>query len=229
MPGHLSCTAPAPADAAVAVCRSRHAPTAAVAHHCLSNRNTISVLSLYRHILPRENKNPDSKNMLSGTKSQTLRCHPALTRHRCRIHSSTANTARLLTRALRPRLLVAFRLGPPGPILSGSVPAGITPPPTLSQSVSRFLPVNGFSICHYIITAFFACQRIFRPITFFYCLRQDFRHTRRIFARFLPPPAASAPSAHFARAYHLRPRNNIVRPRPTSNAPKHFTKVNFSF
>lgn len=52
---------------------------------------------------------------------------------------------------------------------------------------------------------------------------------RRIFARFLPPPAASAPSAHIARAYHLRPRNNIVRPRHSSNAPDHFTKVNFLF
>ena len=141
---------------------------------CLSNRNTIGVLLLYRHVLPQENKNPDSKNMLSGTKSRTLRCHPALTRHRCRIHSSTANTARLLTRALRPRLLVAFRLGPPGPILSGSVPAGITPPPTLSQSVSRFLPVNGFSICHYIITAFFACQRIFRADRVFLLLTTGF-------------------------------------------------------
>ena len=229
MLGHLSCTAPAPADAAVAVYAAVTLRQRRLCTDFHSNRNTIGVLLLYRHILPQENKNPDSKTMLSGAKSQTLRGHPALTRHRCRIHSSTANTARLLTRALRPRLLVAFRLGPPGPILSGSVPAGITPPPTLSQSVSRFLPVNGFSICHYIITAFFACQRIFRADHVFYCLRQDFRHTRRIFARFLPPPAASAPFAHIARAYHLRPRNNIVRPRPSSNAPDHFTRVNFSF
>lgn len=94
------------------------------------------------------------QKLLSGTKSWTLRCHPALTRHRCRTHSSTANTVRLLTRALRPRLLVAFRLGPPGPILSGSVPAGITPPPTLSESVTRFLPVNGLLSCLNTITAF---------------------------------------------------------------------------
>ena len=45
--------------------------------------------------------------------------------------------------SLRPRLLDIFRLGPQGPILSGSVPAGITPPPTLSESVTRFLPFNG--------------------------------------------------------------------------------------
>ena len=111
-------------------------------------------------VLPKEQKTRQQK-LLSGTKSWTLRCHPALTRHRCRTHSSTANTVRLLTRALRPRLLVAFRLGPPGPILSGSVPAGITPPPTLSQSVSRFLPVNGLLSCFYAITAFPRCQRIF--------------------------------------------------------------------
>lgn len=118
-------------------------------------------------VLPEEQKTRQQK-LLSGTKSWTLRCHPALTRHRCRTHSSTANTVRLLTRALRPRLLVAFRLGPPGPILSGSVPAGITPPPTLSESVTRFLPVNGLLNCLNTITAFFCCQRIFcSSATFF--------------------------------------------------------------
>ena len=118
-------------------------------------------------VLPKEQKTRQQK-LLSGTKSWTLRCHPALTRHRCRTHSSTANTVRLLTRALRPRLLVAFRLGPPGPILSGSVPAGITPPPTLSESVTRFLPVNGLLSCLNTITAFFCCQRIFcSSATFF--------------------------------------------------------------
>lgn len=116
----------------------------------------------------RRNKKTRQQKLLSGTKSWTLRCHPALTRHRCRTHSSTANTVRLLTRALRPRLLVAFRLGPPGPILSGSVPAGITPPPTLSESVTRFLPVNGLLNCLNTITAFFCCQRIFcSSATFF--------------------------------------------------------------
>ena len=93
----------------------------------------------------RERKIPTAK-LAVGDKVKDSAVPPRLTWHRCRTHSSTANTVRLLTRALRPRLLVAFRLGPPGPILSGSVSAGITPSPTLSQSVSRFLPVNGFQV-----------------------------------------------------------------------------------
>lgn len=104
-------------------------------------------------------KNPTAR-LAVGDKVKDSAVPPRLTRHRCRIHSSTANTVRLLTRALRPRLLVTFRLGPPGPILSGSVSAGITPSPTLSQSVSRFLPVNGLLSCFYAITAFSPCQRI---------------------------------------------------------------------
>ena len=123
--------------------------------------------------LARAIKNPTAR-LAVGDKVKDSAVPPRLTRHRCRVHSSTANTVRLLTRALRPRLLVTFRLGPPGPILSGSVPAGITPPPTLSQSVSRFLPVNGFSICHYIIIAFFACQRIFRADHVFLLLTAGF-------------------------------------------------------
>lgn len=110
-------------------------------------------------ILPRAIKNPTAR-LAVGDKVKDSAVPPRLTRHRCRVHSSTANTVRLLTRALRPRLLVTFRLGPPGPILSGSVPAGITPSPTLSQSVSRFLPVNGLLSCFYAITAFSPCQRI---------------------------------------------------------------------
>ena len=93
----------------------------------------------------RERKIPTAK-LAVGDKVKDSAVPPRLTRHRCRTHSSTANTVRLLTRALRPRLLVAFRLGPPGPILSGSVSVGITPPPTLSESVTRFLPVNGFQV-----------------------------------------------------------------------------------
>lgn len=106
-----------------------------------------------------EIKNPTAR-LAVGDKVKDSAVPPRLTRHRCRIHSSTANTVRLLTRALRPRLLVTFRLGPPGPILSGSVSAGITPSPALSQSVSRFLPVNGLLSCFYAITAFSPCQRI---------------------------------------------------------------------
>ena len=109
--------------------------------------------------LARAIKNPTAR-LAVGDKVKDSAVPPRLTRHRCRVHSSTANTVRLLTRALRPRLLVTFRLGPPGPILSGSVPAGITPSPTLSQSVSRFLPVNGLLSCFYAITAFPHCQRI---------------------------------------------------------------------
>ena len=114
---------------------------------------------LRARILPRAIKNPTAR-LAVGDKVKDSAVPPRLTRHRCRVHSSTANTVRLLTRALRPRLLVTFRLGPPGPILSGSVPAGITPSPTLSQSVSRFLPVNGLLSCFYAITAFSPCQRI---------------------------------------------------------------------
>lgn len=110
--------------------------------------------------LARAIKNPTAR-LAVGDKVKDSAVPPRLTRHRCRTLSSTANTVRLLTRALRPRLLVTFRLGPPGPILSGSVPAGITPSPTLSQSVSRFLPVNGLLSCFYAITAFPRCQRIF--------------------------------------------------------------------
>ena len=124
--------------------------------------NTHRVLSRERlraSILPRAIKNPTAR-LAVGDKVKDSAVPPRLTRHRCRIHSSTANTVRLLTRALRPRLLVTFRLGPLGPILSGSVPAGITPSPTLSQSVSRFLPVNGLLSCFYAITAFSPCQRI---------------------------------------------------------------------
>lgn len=109
--------------------------------------------------LARAIKNPTAR-LAVGDKVKDSAVPPRLTRHRYRVHSSTANTVRLLTRALRPRLLVTFRLGPPGPILSGSVPAGITPSPTLSQSVSRFLPVNGLLSCFYAITAFSPCQRI---------------------------------------------------------------------
>lgn len=115
---------------------------------------------LRARILPRAIKNPTAR-LAVGDKVNDSAVPPRLTRHRCRVHSSTANTVRLLTRALRPRLLVTFCLGPPGPILSGSVPAGITPSPTLSQSVSRFLPVNGLLSCFYAITAFPRCQRIF--------------------------------------------------------------------
>lgn len=126
------------------------------------HRNTHRVFNRERLracILPRAIKNPTAR-LAVGDKVKDSAVPPRLTRHRCRVHSSTANTVRLLTRALRPRLLVTFRLGPPGPILSGSVSAGITPSPTLSQSVSRFLPVNGLLSCFYAITAFPRCQRI---------------------------------------------------------------------
>ena len=122
--------------------------------HRVFNRERLSRPHLARAI-----KNPTAR-LAVGDKVKDSAVPPRLTRHRCRTLSSTANTVRLLTRALRPRLLVTFRLGPPGPILSGSVPAGITPSPTLSQSVSRFLPVNGLLSCFYAITAFSHCQRI---------------------------------------------------------------------
>lgn len=144
----------------LSVCPLRH--TFRVSAPATPHRNTYRVFSRERlraRILPRAIKNPTAR-LAVGDKVKDSAVPPRLTRHRCRVHSSTANTVRLLTRALRPRLLVTFRLGPPGPILSGSVPAGITPSPTLSQSVSRFLPVNGLLSCFYAITAFSPCQRI---------------------------------------------------------------------
>lgn len=149
---------------------SRNTPPTSAAACSTKTRFVFSTEHPFRRIrvcsFAKGTKNRQQK-LLSGTKSWTLRCHPALTRHRCRTHSSTANTVRLLTRALRPRLLVAFRLGPPGPILSGSVPAGITPPPTLSESVTRFLPVNGLLSCLNTITAFFAVNGFFAPLRHF--------------------------------------------------------------
>lgn len=142
---------------------------------------------LRARILPRAIKNPTAR-LAVGDKVKDSAVPPRLTRHRCRVHSSTANTVRLLTRALRPRLLVTFRLGPPGPILSGSVPAGITPSPTLSQSVSRFLPVNGLLSCFYAITAFSHCQRI---------LTRFFKFS----ARSSPTRAERAPVRTHARAH----------------------------
>lgn len=154
--------------------------------------------------LARAIKNPTAR-LAVGDKVKDSAVPPRLTRHRCRVHSSTANTVRLLTRALRPRLLVTFRLGPPGPILSGSVPAGITPSPTLSQSVSRFLPVNGLLSCFYAITAFSPCQRI---------LTRFFKFS----ARAAPQ---RAPSAHPC-AHRLMRAMYIVVPRRPSNFPRTF-------
>lgn len=139
--------------------------------------------------LARAIKNPTAR-LAVGDKVKNSAVPPRLTRHRCRTLSSTANTVRLLTRALRPRLLVTFRLGPPGPILSGSVPAGITPSPTLSQSVSRFLPVNGLLSCFYAITAFSHCQRIL--------------------TRFFKFSARSSPNARRARTVRTHSRAHTV-------------------
>ena len=152
-----------------------------------------------------DKQKPRQQRLAVGDKVKDSAVPPRLTRHRCRVHSSTANTVRLLTRALRPRLLVTFRLGPPGPILSGSVSAGITPSPTLSQSVSRFLPVNGLLSCLYPITAFSHCQRILtRFLNFSHCAalqrarRVHPRTLARVCARFnivgiLPHPTRIVP------------------------------------
>ena len=168
-------------------------------------RNTHRVFSRERLracILPRAIKKPTAR-LAVGDKVKDSAVPPRLTRHRCRVHSSTANTVRLLTRALRPRLLVTFRLGPPGPILSGSVPAGITPSPTLSQSVSRFLPVNGLLSCFYAITAFSPCQRIL--------------------TRFFKFSARSSPNARRARTrahtFSCAHRIIVVPHRPTNFPP----------
>lgn len=184
---------------------SAHASCFGVSSPCC---NTHRVLCRGEALAPaacrEEIKNPTAR-LAVGDKVKDSAVPPRLTRHRCRIHSSTANTVRLLTRALRPRLLVTFRLGPPGPILSGSVSAGITPSPTLSQSVSRFLPVNGLLSCFYAITAFSPCQRIL--------------------TRFLKFSARSSHNARRVRtrAHAPRPRNNITFPDShlrTRNAPR---------
>ena len=99
--------------------------------------------------LARAIKNPTAR-LAVGDKVKDSAVPPRLTRHRCRVHSSTANTVRLLTRALRPRLLVTFRLGPPGPILSGSV-----------RFVKLFLCYHRISP---LSTDFDPLFQIFRPI-----------------------------------------------------------------
>ena len=171
--------------------------------------------------LARAIKNPTAR-LAVGDKVKDSAVPPRLTRHRCRIHSSTANTVRLLTRALRPRLLVTFRLGPPGPILSGSVPAGITPSPTLSQSVSRFLPVNGLLSCFYAITAFPHCQRIFAA--FFKFSARSSPNTRRARTRAHTCSCARcillsrAARQIFSRALHSMPCAPAQAPFPRTSA-----------
>ena len=147
-------------------------------------------------------KNPTAR-LAVGDKVKDSAVPPRLTRHRCRVHSSTANTVRLLTRALRPRLLVTFRLGPPGPILSGSVSAGITPSPTLSQSVSRFLPVNGLLSCFYAITAFSPCQWILTRFLKFSA--RSSTNARRVRTRTRTTPAKQYHIPRLAPAYSKRP------------------------
>ena len=158
--------------------------------------------------LARAIKNPTAR-LAVGDKVKNSAVPPRLTRHRCRTLSSTANTVRLLTRALRPRLLVTFRLGPPGPILSGSVPAGITPSPTLSQSVSRFLPVNGLLSCFYAITAFSHCQRI---------LTRFFKFS----SRSSPNARRARTRAHTCSCSH---RIIVVPHHPTNFPPVRFTQL----
>ena len=158
--------------------------------------------------LARAIKKPTAR-LAVGDKVKDSAVPPRLTRHRCRTLSSTANTVRLLTRALRPRLLVTFRLGPPGPILSGSVPAGITPSPTLSQSVSRFLPVNGLLSCFNAITAFSPCQRI---------LTRFFKFS----ARTAPQ---RAPSAHPCAHMLVRTPNHCCSAPSDKFSPVRFTQV----
>ena len=159
-------------------------------------------------ILPRAIKNPTAR-LAVGDKVKDSAVPPRLTRHRCRTLSSTANTVRLLTRALRPRLLVTFRLGPPGPILSGSVPAGITPSPTLSQSVSRFLPVNGLLSCFYSITAFFPLSTDFDPL----------------FQIFRPIKPRRAPSAHPCAHILVRTPYHCCSAPPDKFSPVRFTQM----
>lgn len=185
-----------------------------------------------------DKQKPRQQRLAVGDKVKDSAVPPRLTRHRCRVHSSTANTVRLLTRALRPRLLVTFRLGPPGPILSGSVSAGITPSPTLSQSVSRFLPVNGLLSCLYPITAFSHCQRILtRFLNFSHCAalqrarRVHARALARVCARFnivgilthpiliAPPPRTNITAPH--RRQTTRVSTFCPEIRPPQRAPRH--------
>lgn len=175
---------------------------------CCNTHRVFSRERLRARILPRAIKNPTAR-LAVGDKVKDSAVPPRLTRHRCRVHSSTANTVRLLTRALRPRLLVTFRLGPPGPILSGSVPAGITPSPTLSQSVSRFLPVNGLLSCFYAITAFSPCQRI---------LTRFFKFS----ARTAPQ---RAPSAHLCAHMLVRTPYHCCSAPPDKFSPVRFTQM----
>ena len=147
--------------------------------------------------LARAIKNPTAR-LAVGDKVKNSAVPPRLTRHRYRTLSSTANTVRLLTRALRPRLLVTFRLGPPGPILSGSVPAGITPSPTLSQSVSRFLPVNGLLSCPTLSQSVSRFLPVNGLLSCFYAITA-FSSCQRILTRFFKFSARSSPNARRAR------------------------------
>lgn len=172
-----------------------------------------------------DKQKPRQQRLAVGDKVKDSAVPPRLTRHRCRVHSSTANTVRLLTRALRPRLLVTFRLGPPGPILSGSVSAGITPSPTLSQSVSRFLPVNGLLSCLYPITAFSHCQRILtRFLNFSHCAA--LQRARRVHARALARVCARfnivGILTHPTRIVPLPGANIPARRRRQCHARQHF-------
>lgn len=173
-----------------------------------ATRIVFSTRAAPRPHLARAIKNPTAR-LAVGDKVKDSAVPPRLTRHRCRVHSSTANTVRLLTRALRPRLLVTFRLGPPGPILSGSVPAGITPSPTLSQSVSRFLPVNGLLSCFYSITAFFPLSTDFDPL----------------FQIFRPIKPQRAPSAHPCAHILVRTPYHCCSAPPDKFSPVRFTQM----
>lgn len=191
-------------------------------------RNTHRVLFRGEALAPaacrEEIKNPTAR-LAVGDKVKDSAVPPRLTRHRYRVHSSTANTVRLLTRALRPRLLVTFRLGPPGPILSGSVPAGITPSPTLSQSVSRFLPVNGLLSCFYAITAFSHCQRILTRFLKFSARSSPNARRVRTRTRTRTTPAKQYHIPRLAPAHSKRPAPDthgglaISRPQTDSQCP----------
>ena len=187
-------------------------------------RNTHRVLNRERlraRILPRAIKNPTAR-LAVGDKVKDPAVPPRLTRHRCRVHSSTANTVRLLTRALRPRLLVTFRLGPPGPILSGSV--------------SCFYAITAFSPCQRILTRFFKFSARSNPTraerapvrthAHAHAVSLLFRAARQIFSvRFTQMPSAPAQAPFPRTSARAVRKRRAFNERESGRCRKHMRKT----
>ena len=168
-----------------------------------------------------DKQKPRQQRLAVGDKVKDSAVPPRLTRHRCRVHSSTANTVRLLTRALRPRLLVTFRLGPPGPILSGSVCRHHT----IADSLSVRLPFSSrqrfvkLSLSYHRI---FALSTDFDPLSQFFVLRaastcptrtRSYARTRMYALQYCRNPHAPHPHRPAARCDHRHTPSKVSHAR----------------